>query len=595
MFFRNTNLAGMLENRSDELLFDALPIGVYLCGPDGTIVRYNRTAAELWGRSPEIGYPESRYCGSCRLFSPDGTLIPHALSAMAVALATGCTFRDEAVQMERPDGTRIPVLLDINALTDEGGRSVGAVSVFREDSRTRVSRQQPPSRTILEVLPVAVYMTDAAGQITFFNEAAAKLWGVRPEIGKSRFCGSWKLYWPDGTDLPFHESPMAVSLKEGRAIEGMEALAERPDGIRVPFLSYPSPLLDPEGNLTGGINVLVEISGRKADEVAARRLAALVEDSDDAILSKTLDGIITTWNSGAERLFGYTEEEIVGKLVTVLIPDERIDEEPAILARIRRGQRVEPYETIRRRKDGSLVEVSLCISPITDERGRVIAASKIARDITERKRVDEQRHLLLREMNHRVKNLFTVSASLVSLSARSASTAQELAVMLQERLTALARAHALTVASSDGMAVASELPTTLHELIRAVTSPFDGSDVSVGRVLITGPDVPVSGPAVTSVALFLHEFTTNSAKYGALAHSQGRIRVDCSATENEFFMKWQEAGFPVPSNISSDEGFGSILARATISSLGGVFTREVDGEGLCISLSLGRGRLTGGD
>lgn len=595
MLLKNANSARMLDSVSDELLFDVLPTGVYVCAPDGIIVRYNRAAAELWGRSPEIGCPENLFCGSCKLFGPDGTPIPHVQSAMALALATGCTFRDEAVQMERPDGTRIPVILDIDVLTDEAGRRVGAVSVFREDKQPRLSRQEPRPDTVLGSLPVAVYTTDAAGRITFFNEAAAKLWGVRPEIGKSEFCGSWKLYWPDGTALPHNEYPMAMSLKERRPIQGAEAVAERPDGTRVPFLSYPTPLIDTEGNLVGGVNVLVEIGDRKADEVAARRLAAIVADSDDGILSKTLDGIITTWNSGAERLFGYTEEEIVGKPVTILIPDDRIAEEPSILSCIRRGKRVEPYETVRRRKDGSLVEVSLCISPITDGQGRVIAASTIARDITERRRIEEQRRLLLREMNHRVKNLFTVSASLVTMSARSASSAQELALILRERLAALARAHALTVSSSDGLAVASELPTTLHELIRAITLPFNGSDGSDTRLVITGPDVPVSGGAVTSVALFLHEFTTNSAKYGALAHPQGCIRVECSETGDQFLVKWQEAGFPAPSTLSPDEGFGSTLARATIGSLGGVFTREADGEGLRISLSLERGRLTGGN
>lgn len=593
MLLKNVNSTRMLDSFSDELLFDALPTGVYVCAPDGVIVRYNRAAAELWGRSPEIGCQESRFCGSCKLFGPDGTGIPHGQSAMALALATGRTFRDEAVQMERPDGTRIPVILDIDVLTDEAGRRLGAVSVFRKDNQPRLSRQEPRPDSVLGALPVAVYTTDAAGRITFFNDAAAKLWGVRPEIGKSEFCGSWKLYRPDGTALPHNKCPMAMSLKEMRPIEGAEAVAERPDGTRVPLLSYPTPLIDTEGNLAGGVNVLVEIGDRKADEIAAHRLAAIVEDSYDAILSKTLDGIIMTWNSGAERLFGYTAEEIVGKPVTTLIPAERTDEEPSILTRIRSGQRVEPYETIRHRKDGSLVEISLCISPITDDQGRIVAASTIARDITEKRRIEEQRRLLLREMNHRVKNLFTVSVSLVNLSARSASTAQELAVILRERLAALARAHALTAASSDDLAVTSELPTTLHELIQVIILPFDGSDGCNSRLEITGPDVPVSGSAVTSVALFLHEFTTNSAKYGALADPKGRIRVECSATGDEFFMRWQESGLPAPSTLTSEEGFGSILARATIGSLGGVFMREADGEGLCINLSLKRSKLMG--
>jgi len=121
---------------------------------------------------------------------------------------------------------------------------------------------------------------------------------------------------------------------------------------------------------------------------AAQKLAAIVECSDDAIVSKNIDGIIETWNRGAERIFGYTAEEVIGKPITILIPPERLDEEPQILARIRRGERIDHYETVRRRKDGTLIDISLTVSPVRDERGRVVGASKIARDISERKQAE---------------------------------------------------------------------------------------------------------------------------------------------------------------------------------------------------------------
>ena len=122
------------------------------------------------------------------------------------------------------------------------------------------------------------------------------------------------------------------------------------------------------------------------EEVRAR-LAAIVESSDDAIIGKDLDGTIVSWNRGAERLFQYTAEEVIGKSVTVLIPPDRFDEEPEILGRVRRGDRVDHYETVRRRKDGTLLDISLTVSPIRDAQGKVVGASKIARDITERKNV----------------------------------------------------------------------------------------------------------------------------------------------------------------------------------------------------------------
>jgi PAS domain S-box-containing protein len=237
-------------------------------------------------------------------------------------------------------------------------------------------------REVLEALPAAVYTIDAEGRITFFNEAAADLWGCRPTLGTSEWCGSWRLYWPDGRPMRHDECPMAVAVKEGRPIHGAEAAAERPDGKRIPFLAYPRPLRDRSGALTGAVNTLIDITERKRSEEFEKRLASIVESSDDAIVSKDLDGIIRTWNAGAKRLFGYTAEEAIGKPILLLIPMDRHGEESDILSRIRRGECIDHYETVRQRKDGSLVEISVSVSPIKNAEGRVIGASKIARDIT---------------------------------------------------------------------------------------------------------------------------------------------------------------------------------------------------------------------
>src|ERR1700686_331985 len=242
----------------------------------------------------------------------------------------------------------------------------------------------------LNALPAAIYMTDADGRITYFNDAAATLWGCRPKLNTDLWCGSWRLFRPDGTPMPHDACPMAIALKERRAVRGGQAIAERPDGSRVPFMAFPTPLRDASRPFVGAVNMLIEMSDHQRAEQVSHRLAAIVESSDDAIISKDLNGVIATWNKGAERLFGYLEQEAIGKPITMLIPEQHRDEEAQILERIRSGERIDHFETVRRRKDGSLVSISLTVSPITDDAGRIVGASKIARDITQQNRREEQ-------------------------------------------------------------------------------------------------------------------------------------------------------------------------------------------------------------
>jgi PAS domain S-box-containing protein len=447
------------------------------------------------------------------------------------------------------------------------------------------------SRKILDDLPAAIYVTDALGRITYFNEAAATLWGHRPTIGTSEWCGSWKLFWPDGRALPHGDCPMAMAIKEKRQVRGMEAIAERPDGTRVPFVPYPTPLFDAAGRLIGAVNMLIDITDRKRAEEIKQRLAAIVQFSDDAIISKNLEGIIESWNAGAERIFGYSANEAIGQSIEILIPPDRLSEEPKIIGHIRRGERVDHYETVRRRKDGSLIDISLTVSPIRDENGTVIGASKIARDITERHRAQEQRELLFREMDHRIRNLFTLAGSVVTLSARSADTPKELTTIVRDRLDALARAHALTLPKRSDGSAQIEQPTTLQTLIRTIVSPYEEKGVSP-RVEISGPDIPVAASLATGFALLLHEFATNAAKYGALSTPSGRINIACSEVDDLVSLVWTESGGPHIDKPPVGEGFGSQLAHATITGrLGGTLSREWNANGLTIRLLVARERL----
>jgi PAS domain S-box-containing protein len=607
---------------------------------------------------------------------------------------------------------------------------------------------------VLQAVPTAIYTTDARGRITFYNAAAIKLWGCSPELGRSEFCGSWRLFWPDGRSLPHDQCPMAVALRTGEP-NTAEGIAERCDGSRVVFIAYATPLRNTSGEVIGAVNTLVDITERKREEVlgdcqrltlhmlaqgaplkdllehvievmerhahvpvlgsilildesrnrfergigkslpdgfnaamecvaanssigfchtaqhcetivvsdfesdpawaafakflrpfgiragwstpilgsggevlgtfanyyrkpchptpqdlewvdmikriavlaierkrveqAKQQLVSIVESAEDAIVSKNLDGIIITWNPAAERMFGYKKEEIVGRPITVLIPAGQRDEEPEILRRVKNGERIEHYETTRQRKDGSLIEISLTVSPIRNTEGAVVGASKIVRDITERRQSQLQQALLLREMSHRVKNLFTVVSSLVTLCARSARTPMEMAHALRGRLAALAIAHGLTRGGLIEQGCQDSQAATLDSLIRTIFSPYvNGREC----LAICCPDVSVGPNAVTGVAMVLHEFATNAVKYGALSRPEGFVSIDGAVANGMLALKWEERDGPRLSRSPDHQGFGGMLASRIIEGqFEGQLAYDWTPNGLVISLSIPMTRL----
>ena len=240
----------------------------------------------------------------------------------------------------------------------------------------------PLATDLFNTLPIAVYICDRDGYITSYNQVAVKLWGREPEIGKDLWCGSWKIFHPDGSPMNLDTCPMARTLKNGKPVEGEEIIVQRPDGTKRNVLPYPVPIFDTKGELTGATNTLLDITDQKTGEVKQARLAAIIESSDDAIISKTLDGIITSWNKAAEKLFGYTEQEVIGSHISILIPKPRLEEERLIIERVRNNKNIDHFETIRVTKSGQEIPISLTVSPIRDNKGLIIGASKIARDIS---------------------------------------------------------------------------------------------------------------------------------------------------------------------------------------------------------------------
>lgn len=433
---------------------------------------------------------------------------------------------------------------------------------------------------VLDALPVAVYTTDPQGKITYYNEAAVELWGHRPELGSDQWCGSWRLWWPSGAPLKHEDCPMAVMLKEGRSMPGVEAVAERPDGTRVPFAPYPRLLKDAQGQITGAVNVLVEIQDRQQNHINAERLAAIVASSDDAIVSKDLNSIITSWNTGAERIFGYTAEEMVGQSILRIIPPHLQHEEAEIIGKLKAGERIDHFDTVRAGKDGREVHVSITVSPIRDLSGRVVGASKVARDITQRKRDEAFQQLLVDELHHRVKNTLATVQAIASQSLRRSTSPEHFVQSFSGRVQALAKAHDLLVRQRIN-------GTSLVQMINDQVQ-LGGADDQ--RIEISGPEVVVSGRDAINLALVLHELATNARKYGALspAHPAGQLsiqwRVGFRPTPR-LSLTWKEtgvAGEPVPKR----KGFGSTLIEKTLEAGGGRAAIEMGSDGLRCEIEL---------
>lgn len=282
-------------------------------------------------------------------------------------------------------------------------------------------------------------------------------------------------------------------------------------------------------------------------------LAALVNGSSDAIISKDLDGIVTSWNGAAERLFGYTEAEAVGKPIFIIAGAGGEKEMRAILARIRRGELVGHYDTTRRRKDGTLVDVSLTVSPIHDSSGTVVGASKIARDISERKRWERQQTLLLEELNHRVRNTLATIQSLARHAARDVSCVDTFLEAFEGRLGAMAAAHDLVVAGNwQGTSVA--------RIAEGVLAPWRARDPDALRVSL--PSAIVDPSLALNLALTLHELATNALRHGSLGQEGGTVELTGRTTNGRLVLQWRERGGP-PVKPPKRRGFGTtMLERA---------------------------------
>jgi PAS domain S-box-containing protein len=364
------------------------------------------------------------------------------------------------------DESIIVQLVQMGSVALENARLFHEVQAAEQQLR----RQLQLTSAITDSLGEGVYATDREGRMTFMNPAAAEMlgWTEAELLGKNNH-DIIHFQRVDGTPIPREECRLLWVIREDVRLRRGEDAFTRKDGTIFPIAYATSPIVV-DAEIAGAVVAFHDISERRRAEETQARLAAIVESSDDAITGSTLQGIIFSWNKGAERMYGYTSEEMIGRSMATLMPPDLLHERPFMRERLKRGEHITHYETVRVRKDGTLIDVSLTVSPIRDAAGKVLGASAIARDITERKRAEE----VLRESETRYRSLFENNSlpmwvydyeSLAFLDVNDAAV-ERYGYSREEFL-------AMTIKA---IRPAEDIPSLLENL-RTLTSEFDPPDV----------------------------------------------------------------------------------------------------------------------
>jgi PAS domain S-box-containing protein len=486
--------------------------------------------------------------------------------------------RDRPFYIER-HGYPETVYFDISysPVRDEMGKVRGVFCIVNETTErvhfeTALRQSEERLRAIFSQSAAGIGQADLSGHIRLANVRFCEILGYsEAELLTMRM---QDVIFFD--DLPNYVRSFKGMLATGQSFD-IEQRYVRKNGSLVWVANSVSTLRGEDGNIRQAAAVIVDISERKRAQEVERRLAAIIASSDDAILGTDLNMKITSWNIGAEKLYGYPADDMIGRSVLMLVPDDRIEEEPAILRQISAGSKVEPYETKRRRKDGQLVDVLLSVSPIYDPYGKIVGASKIAHDISARKETERLQAVLVGELNHRAKNLLATVIAIARQTLARDETNRSSVEDFEARLMSMARAHDLL---TRGDWKKAELGAVVEEAL----SPYAQDRFEIG-----GPTVQLPPRAALSISLALHELATNAAKYGSLSTPKGRVSVlwslDLGQRPPRLALIWREFGGPKVREPSR-KGFGSRLIERLLSAeLNGTAKLSYDRDGLVCDLN----------
>jgi PAS domain S-box-containing protein len=441
---------------------------------------------------------------------------------------------------------------------------------------------------ILDLLPIATFICDAKGTILQYNRHAAAIWGRAPKPGQTheQFTEHLRFFEVDGA--PAARALVAEVLATGSPVRDVERIVERPDGTRLVVSVNVDPLYNAKGELVGAVNCFLDITERKRMDAALetsrlhaleqeQRLAATYEHAAIGISEIAPDGHFLRVNEAICAMTGYSREDLLAsKLFRYTHPDDIDPDREGFRKQV--AGTLEFYSVEKRfiRKDKRVIWMSVRSSPVRDAADRLLYVVRVVQDITERKAWEQRQKLLMDELNHRVKNTLATVQSLAAQTARAARTPAAFRERFEGRLIALSKAH-------DQLTVHHWESADLRELLSGSLAPYTGAGSE--RIILRGEDIVLRPRAVLTLAMAIHELTTNAAKYGALSVPGGRIEIHWQPLSGEkgrtqLRIDWIEQGGPLVA-VPDQRGFGSKLIEGSIAAeLGGTARMIFAPEGL---------------